>query len=268
MPDLKLFANAGFPFTQFADLSQTTVVLPANPSPGELSLYLQLLGHFGAQTGYPALRITVGGPGTVISRDRDYLVLGAVADQPAFSSLDALLRVSLDTNVLKLKQQTGYQSVLSSIGGAMSHGWATLAGSAETQDFPSTIDAEPEAMIEEIESPSSPDRSIVLIVLKQDSSVDTFVDTFVDRSQSDDIGGSVSLLRDAKFTPYGLDGTTYHVGNISRYAMMRIWLTHYFISLLLFVTALSFWVALWTREWLQHHAEERLKLALPPNTDG
>ena len=261
MPNLKLFANAGFPFTQFADLSETTVVLPANPSIREISLYLQLMGHFAAQTGYPALRVTVAGPSAVIRKDRDYLVLGSLADQPAFDSLGTLLHVRLEMQGLKIKQQVSFQSVVSSVGGAMSYGWATITGGTETQKFPSALDAEPDALIEEIESPSSPGRSIVLITLKQDSSSSAFADAFVDRSQSDDMSGSVSLLRNAKFTPYAMDGATYHVGDISWYAMMRIWLTHYFIPLLLFVTALSFLVALWTREWLQQHAEERLKLA-------
>jgi cellulose synthase (UDP-forming) len=32
MPNLELCANAGFPFTQLADLAETTVVLPAVPA--------------------------------------------------------------------------------------------------------------------------------------------------------------------------------------------------------------------------------------------
>ncbi len=42
MPNLELFANAGFPFTRFADLSQTRIVLPPQPSSQELGVYLAL----------------------------------------------------------------------------------------------------------------------------------------------------------------------------------------------------------------------------------
>ena len=59
MPDLELFANAGYPFTRKADLADTAVVLPDTPMPDEIEMYLTLMGHFGAQTGYPVLNVTV-----------------------------------------------------------------------------------------------------------------------------------------------------------------------------------------------------------------
>src|ERR1700679_1605530 len=98
---------------------------------------------------------------------------------------------------------------------AWSREWATLLKSAEPQNLPSNVDGIPEAIVEEIESPSSSDRSIVLIALQQNSTVDAFVDTFLERSQSDDISSSVSLLRNLKFVSYPMEGASYHVGNIS-----------------------------------------------------
>src|SRR6202012_955387 len=83
MPNRELFANAGFPFTRFADLSQTTIVMPQQASQQEISLMLMLLAHFGEQTGYPTLRVKVGGS-TNLKQDADYLILGTVDDQPAF----------------------------------------------------------------------------------------------------------------------------------------------------------------------------------------
>jgi cellulose synthase (UDP-forming) len=259
MPNLKLFANAGFPFTQFADLSQTTVILPTTPNSLEISLYLHLMGHFGEQSGYPALRVTVDGPDAVISKARDYLVLGTIANQVAFKSLSPLLRVTLDANGVEVKERAGYLSFVSSVEAVWSRGWAAMFKRAETQNLPSNVDGIPEAIVEEIESPSSSDRSIVLIALRQSSSLDTFVDTFLDRSQSDDISSSVSLLQNSKFVSYPMEGANYHVGNISWYAMMRIWLTQHFLLLLLTVTTLGFLVALWTREWLSRRAHERLR---------
>ena len=62
MPNLELFSNAGFPFTRVADLSETTVVLPVVPSEQEIETFVTLMGHFGRQTGFPGLRVTVAGP--------------------------------------------------------------------------------------------------------------------------------------------------------------------------------------------------------------
>jgi cellulose synthase (UDP-forming) len=267
MPNLELFANAGFPFTRMADLSETTVVLPAVPSAQDLSLYLHLMGHFGAQTGYPVLRVTVSAPNTVLSSERDYLILGAVGSQPAFGSLDSQLPLTLDANGVHVKEPRGYSSYISTGEEFVSHWWSRLLGKAETQGQPSNAAGLPEAMVEEIESPSSPVRSIVIVALKQDSSEDAFADVFLDRSQSTDISGSVSLLQNSKFASYTMDGKNYHVGSISAYAMMRIWLTQYFLPLLLVVTALSFVLAYWARGWLERRVAERLKLALPRPAD-
>jgi cellulose synthase (UDP-forming) len=261
MPNLELFANAGFPFTQLADLSETTVVLPTVPSAAEISLYLHLMGHFGQQTGYPALRVDVAAPNSVLSDGRDYLVLGTVANQPAFRSLDSLVPVTLDANGVHVKQARGYFSFLSSFEVAVSRSWSRLLGSPTVQTRPSSANGIPDALVEEVQSPSSPDRSIVLVALRDDSSADSFAGVFLDRSQSGDINGSVSLLQYSKFESYPLDGGTYHAGDISWFATMRIWLTQYFLVLLLAVTALSFLVALWTREWLSRHARKRLTFA-------
>ncbi len=54
MPNLEIFANAGFPFTRVADLSETTVVLPPTPTEQEIETFVTLMGHFGRQTGFPA----------------------------------------------------------------------------------------------------------------------------------------------------------------------------------------------------------------------
>ncbi|KVE37182.1 cellulose biosynthesis cyclic di-GMP-binding regulatory protein BcsB [Burkholderia sp. BDU5] len=59
LPNLAYFANSGFPFTRYADLSQTAIVLPERPSPVEQEAFLTMLGHMGQWTGFPALRMQV-----------------------------------------------------------------------------------------------------------------------------------------------------------------------------------------------------------------
>lgn len=94
MPNLAAFANSGFPFTKYADLAQTSVVLPGQPSKAEVQLYLSALGRMGAATGYPATRFQLLHPeqleqarGTdillVSEGDRDGLLERWSADLPA-----------------------------------------------------------------------------------------------------------------------------------------------------------------------------------------
>lgn len=59
MPNLTAFANGGYPFTIMADLSDTAIVLPANPTPLEVRSYLNVMGLFGQWTGLPATRTTL-----------------------------------------------------------------------------------------------------------------------------------------------------------------------------------------------------------------
>jgi len=261
MPNLELFANAGYPFTRMADLSETTVVLPSNPSREEVALYLHLMAHFGAQTGYPALRVAVAGPETVISKGRDYLILGTLENQPAFSALAPSLPVSFDSSGLHVQQEQGYVASGMTFTTLLKRRWMERLGLSGAPGLPSNPSGIPEALIEEIESPSSPDRSIVLIELRQDSSAEVFSNEFLDRSQSGDIAGSASVLANGHFQSYGMGAAAYHVGDVTWYAILRIWLTQHFLLLLLAVTAFMFMLASWIYGWMSWHARERLTVA-------
>ena len=168
-----------------ADLSETTVVLPSAPSPEEIALYLHLMAHFGQQTGYPALRVTVDGPGVAIDKGRDYLILGAIASQPAFSSLGPMLPLTVDSSGVHVKPATGYLARASSLEESASRWFSSLFGRSTAQNLPSNQPAVPDAMVEEIPSPASPGRSIVLVSLRENSSADEFAGVFLDRSQFD-----------------------------------------------------------------------------------
>jgi len=267
MPNLELFADAGYPFTQFADLSQTTVILPSAPSKEEISLYLHLMSHFGEQTGYPALRITVDGPDALIAKDRDYLILGTIANQPSFASLDPMLPATLDADGIHVKPSQSYLSLLASLNLTVQRIWARVTATPLKDNVPSNIGGIPAALIEEIKSPTSPDRSIVLIALQDSATADTFASVLLDRSHSGDVAGSVSLLRNGKFESYPVESDAYHVGNISWYARMRIWMTQNFLWLLLVVSALTFFMAGSIQNWLREHASERLKLGEAVETE-
>jgi cellulose synthase (UDP-forming) len=113
LPNLELLANAGFPFTRYADLDQTVVVLPREPGVEEIALYLMLLGHFGAQTGYPALRLQVEDQHALQpGNDRDVLLIGSLDDQPAVGSLAQMLPIALDGSGLTIQEPRPYFSSL------------------------------------------------------------------------------------------------------------------------------------------------------------
>lgn len=98
LPNLAYFANIGFPFTRMADLSETAIAMPDNPSPEELSLYLTVLGRMGEATGYPALRHTVVSHLDIEkSSSKDIIAVGSGNSQSLISKWkDSLPMVTVD----------------------------------------------------------------------------------------------------------------------------------------------------------------------------
>ena len=56
MPNLAAYANSGFPFTRVADLAQTSIILPNEPTPADIEVFLTAVGRMSASTGYPGTR--------------------------------------------------------------------------------------------------------------------------------------------------------------------------------------------------------------------
>ena len=61
LPNLKLFTRSGYPFTKYADLSQTAVFIPQDASRSELTTMLNTMGRMSAMTGAPAMHVHVTG---------------------------------------------------------------------------------------------------------------------------------------------------------------------------------------------------------------
>ncbi|QGF28686.1 MULTISPECIES: cellulose biosynthesis cyclic di-GMP-binding regulatory protein BcsB [Pantoea] len=79
MPSLRAWANAGFPFSRYADLAQTLVLMPPKPDVQQVSTLLNAMGNSGAQTGYPALRVQLTDDwATAKKQDVDLLMIGVI----------------------------------------------------------------------------------------------------------------------------------------------------------------------------------------------
>lgn len=82
MPDLRAFANAGFPFSRMADLSDTTVVMPKTPTVEQVTTLLNTVGEMGAQTGFPAMNVTLADESSDIQgKDTDLLLIGSIPEK-------------------------------------------------------------------------------------------------------------------------------------------------------------------------------------------
>ncbi len=258
LPNLEIFANAGFPFTRMADLAETTVVLPPTPTEQEIETFVTLLGHFGRQTGFPALRVTVAGPDALhAGAANDFLILGAGDDQPAFKQLGDKLPVSMGSGQVQVRDTQGFFVQI------LHHAWWKLKSDEHTDSGQLIASGTPDAVIQGIESPFAPgaDRSIVAIDVRDSSGFEPFLANFLRVQQSSDISGSVSVLHGAQFQSFRIGSHVYHVGTVPWWVRLQLWLRQVPWLAAVIVIVLAFLLAIWTRQWLRIRARARLKMA-------
>ena len=254
LPDLELFANAGYPFTRMKDLSETVVVLPDNPGADEIELYLTMMGHFGAQTGYPVTNVSVAGPdGLKSDGQRDYLVLGTVEDQPALNALSGRLPVQIQNNGLSVQDTQGFFATLR-------NAWWKVRSSDHVQTGQlETSGGLPDAMIEGLEWPQRSGRSLVVVALRDRAVIPTFLTTFLRVAQSSDIGQSVSVLHGTQFTSYRIGNDNYHVGSLGIWTNLKLFFASYPWAVVFVVFLASIMLAALLRVWLRRRARLRLQ---------
>jgi cellulose synthase (UDP-forming) len=257
LPNLEIFANAGFPFTRLADLSETTVVLPPAPTVEEIELFVTLMGHFGRQTGSPVLRVTVTGPEAMRSgAGVDFLVLGTGNDQPGFTKMAANLPVSLDEGKILVHDTAAFFVPL------LHHAWWKLETAEHTESGDLTAEGIPDAVIEGIESPFDPgkSRSIVAIHLKDAAAFEPFMTAFLAKQQGSEIAGTVSVQHGAEFQSFRIGSRVYHVGVLPWWTRwsLRLMRAPWLAAVAIFVLAIL--LAIWLRQGLRSKAKARLML--------
>jgi cellulose synthase (UDP-forming) len=254
LPDLEIFSNAGYPFTRKADLSDTAVVLPDGASAEEIEVFLTLMGHFGAQTGYPVLNVGVtNADGMKTDGRKDYLVLGTVEDQPALSKLSASLPVIVDGSGLHIQDTQGFFA-------GLQHAWWKVRSSDHIQSGQlETAGGLPDALIEGIEWPARSNRSVVIVALRDKTVVPNFLSVFLKNSQSSDISQSVSVLHGARFVSYRIGNDAYKVGSLSYWTQANMLLSEYPWLIVVSTLVLCFLMAILIRAMLRRHARARLQ---------
>lgn len=254
LPNLELFSNAGYPFTRLKDLSETAVVMPDAPGTEEVELFLTMMGHFGAQTGYPVTEVTVtNAEGMKIELARDYLVLGTAEDQPALTTLNKSLPVQIQSSGLHVEDTQGFFHPLQ-------HAWWKVHSSDHVQTGQlETAGGLPDALIEGMEWPKGSNRSVVVIALRHKTVVPTFLDTFLRVATTSDIAQSVSVLHGTQFASYRLGNDVYRVGYLSPWFRIKMLFSEFPALVVVMVLATCFLLGALIRAALRRMARVRLQ---------
>lgn len=232
MPNLAVFANAGFPFTKMADLSETIVIIPDTPASPDIGTFLTLMGRMGESTGLPAYGVSVGRAADIQKfSDKDILLLGSSSNQPMLTQWGKHMSFS----VAGLARSFSLTDWI-----AKTFPWYEVPPVDGTPVVKlSEITLNKEAVIVGFESPLKPGRSVVAIVSDKTSGLADVLSALMDNELISKIQGSLTVVRGKEVDSMTV-GDTYHVGSLAAATKLR-WLlasNAWAIGLLLIIGAI------------------------------
>ena len=252
MPNLAFFANSGFPFTKYADLGQTAVILPDTPKPVEVETMLTVLGSFGAATGVPATRFELLKASNVQQAgDRDVLLIASGLDAP-------LLQTWKDTLPARIDAGQRASSMLGKLADAGAEWFSGALPHAVPKDGWTEIASKgPLAAILGFESPLASGRSAIVLNATDEATLPRAATALIDASKVRDVRGDLVLLRDEQVQSFRV-GDTYYVGHLSWWRWLWFQLHSHPILLVALGLALGVFIALVIFGALRRMAARRL----------
>ncbi|MDM8349904.1 cellulose biosynthesis cyclic di-GMP-binding regulatory protein BcsB [Pseudomonas sp. sp1636] len=209
MPDLQAFAASGYPYSRFADLSQTLVLMPPQPSQAELSLLLAIVGRIAAHTGYPATRLSIGDDWQQAGRSqRDLLIVAAAV--PAF----------------RRAQGPELSALAEQVAAKLSHP-SSRAPRRQTSDAAAEL-----AALIGFKSPFDDQRSVIAMMAGDASGYGLIEQSLLDNQRRARIAGSVTLMHGEHIDSAAL-GETYYVGSLPWWLMLWFHLADHLLFLVI-----------------------------------
>lgn len=210
MPSLQSWANAGFPFSRYADLAQTLVLVQPNPDTQQVSTLLNALGNMGAQTGYPALRVQLTDDwSTAKKQDADLLMIG---DIPKDLQDDRRITALVDATASWLKTPAR----------KVSQPAQPLSEAERAAESTTAIGSRgPLATVIGFQSPFYDQRSVVALLADgSPRSWQLLDEALADSGKRQAISGSTAIIRESGVNSLRV-GETYFVGHLPWWE--RLW---------------------------------------------
>ncbi len=209
MPSLGAFANAGFPYSRFADLAQTLVLVQPKPSNDEVSTLLNALGSIGAQTGYPALRVQMSDDWSKAkSADADMLMIGGIPQD-----------LQDDTKIPLLADAA--RSWISMPARANAAANVPISDSERAVESQTTISSRgPMGAIVGFQSPFNDQRSVVALLADSPRGWELLNNALLDSGKRAAVFGSATVIRESGVNSIRV-GETYYVGHLPWWE--RLW---------------------------------------------
>lgn len=208
MPALQKLVTGAFPYSKFADLSKTAIVLPDTPSPSDISAALIALGHIGHWAKDAAVHLQVVPVSEIETvADRDLFVVAPPAALGLPPSFDAASVIGVGSDGIELKQASSMDVLQARIEGRQVRDAERYAGRVLVQTTSALG-----AMVE-FESPLQRGNTAVVVHTTASADPRDVVLKLVDPGASQFVEGGLVLVTPKQVSGYQL-GDTYTVGSL------------------------------------------------------
>lgn len=215
LPNLAYFANMGFPYTKYADLAETAVILPDNFNEAEAAAFLTIMGRMGHATGYPATRMKVIRPGQAQDHaDYDLILIGGIYDQPLFKQWREALPMDFTAPDRLVRVPTAVEQFRELLTGRIMDKQRQRAGNLL---YGGAMDM---AILAGFESPLQSGRSVIAVTVDRNSVEKTLTDALLKPDRVAMLQGDFALIRDSGISSFVLS-EKYHTGHLPWYRWLQ-----------------------------------------------
>lgn len=214
LPNLALFANAGFPFSKYADLSQTAVVVPDQPTVDDAEVMFFMLGRLGRMTGVPGLRYRLV-PASAASAQKDFDLL--LIDRSGSGDLLSKWGKNLPAIIEKNRR------LMTPLSPPPRQAAQLSGDEASRGKSPWAVDANTNGQLAALigfESPLQSGRSVVAVSASDAMVAKNVVNAIEDDGLVSQIHGDVAFVRDRQIDSFQVNNM-YYVGYLPW--RLRIW---------------------------------------------
>ncbi len=252
MPNLALFANAGYPFTRYADLAETAVVLPNAPSRESIEQLLFVLGRLGRHTGAVGVAFRLLDEEQALrGEDADLLILGAQPDG-LLNRWGKNLTLVLEDTARKFRDSP---PALTLVADRLNQRADARSDSQVDINANGSLGA-----LLSFESPLSSSRTVVALTGTDAAATAALIETLEDEGKVPSIRGDLTIVRAGTVQSFQ-SAPTYYVGSLSWWQRLWFHLSRHPVLLTLVTLITAIVVALFLYGWLQRRVAHRLEAA-------
>ncbi|EMK4920565.1 cellulose biosynthesis cyclic di-GMP-binding regulatory protein BcsB [Shigella flexneri] len=191
------------------DLSQTITVMPKAPNEAQMETLLNTVGFIGAQTGFPAINLTVTDDGSTIQgKDADIMIIGGIPDKLKDDKQIDLLVQATESWVKTPMRQTPFPGIVPDESDRAAETQSTLTSSGAM------------AAVIGFQSPYNDQRSVIALLADSPRGYEMLNDAVNDSGKRATMFGSVAVIRESGINSLRV-GDVYYVGHLPWFE--RLW---------------------------------------------